>query len=83
MDDITSVKPRSAQDEILALARQHGVRYQPTELDALGNAMTRLAGDDVELDKTELMLLALRRSGHITKAEAVHLHGAYLRAKFE
>jgi hypothetical protein len=83
MDNITSVKPHSAQDEITALARQHGVSYQPTDLDALGNAMTRLAGDDVELDETELLLLALRRAGHVTKAEAVHLHGAYLRAKYE
>lgn len=83
MDDITSLKTRSAQDEILALARQHGVTYKPTELDQLGNAMARLAGNEVELDEPARLLLALRRAGHITSAEAARLHGAYLRAKYE
>ena len=79
MDDITTVKTRSAQDEILSLARQHGVTYQPTELDELGNAMARLAGDDVQLDEAESLLLALERAGHLSTTEANRLHVAYMR----
>jgi hypothetical protein len=78
MDDIAIVKTPSAQDEILALARQHGVTYEPTELDTLGNAMSRLAGDDVVLDDTELLLLALERAGHLSTKDANRLHVAYM-----
>jgi hypothetical protein len=84
MDDITTkTKFRSAKEEILALARQHGVTYQPTKLDEQAVAMTRLAGDDVELDEPGLLVLALQRAGHITSAEANRLHAEYLRAKYE
>jgi hypothetical protein len=83
VDDISSLKICSAKDEILALARAHGVAYEPTALDRFGSAITRLAGDDVQLDEPAGLLLALRRAGHISKAEAARLHGEYLRAKYE
>ncbi len=73
----------SVKAEILALARVHGIAYQPTALDDLGNVITRLAGDDVQLDEPGFLLLALRRAGHITSSEAARLHGKYLRAKYE
>ena len=82
MDDITS-KVRSAKEEILALARKHGVTYQPTAVDDLADTITRLAGDDVELDEPAQLLIALKRAGHITSAESARLHGDYLRAKYE
>ena len=78
MDDIASVKTRAAQNEILALARKHGVAYKPMPLDKLGEAMSRLAGDDVELDDTELLLLALERAGHLSAKDANRLHVAYM-----
>jgi hypothetical protein len=84
MDDITAkTKLRSAEEEILALAREHGVTYQPTELDELADTFARLSGDDVELDEPALLLIALERAGHITSTEAARLHGEYLRAKYE
>ena len=81
MDDIRIVKMPSAQDEILALARRHAVTYQPTELDELGNAMSRLAGDDVQLDDTESLLLALERVGRLSTQDANRLHVAYMRQR--
>ncbi|HLQ94273.1 MAG TPA: hypothetical protein VK148_29995 [Xanthobacteraceae bacterium] len=81
MDDITIVKTPSAQDEILALGRRHGITYQPTALDELGNAMARLEGDDVQLDDTESLLLALERAGHISTKDANRLHVAYIRQR--
>ena len=84
MDDITTqAKLRSARDEIFALARQHGITYTPTQGDELAAAMSRLAGDDGELDEAGQLVLALQRAGHITSAEANHLHAEYLRAKYE
>ena len=66
-----------------ALARKHDVTYQSTALDALGREITRLSDDDIELDEPELLLLALRRGGHLSKSEATRLHMAYLRARQE
>ncbi len=82
MDDNTS-KPHSAKDEILALARKHGVSYTPTALDELGNAMSRLADNEAELDEPGRLVLALNRAGHITDETAARLHADYLREKYE
>jgi hypothetical protein len=81
IDDITSVKTRSVLEEIIALARQHGVTYTSMPLDKLGDAMARLAGDDMELDDTERLLLALERAGHLSPADANRLHVAYMRQR--
>jgi len=69
----------SAREQILALAREHGINYRPNALDALGDAITRLAGDDVTFDETELLLLALERAGSLTIGDADRLHIAYMR----
>jgi hypothetical protein len=89
MDDLTiagrAAKTKASDDpgeRILALARAHGVTYQPTALDALGNAITRLAGDDVNLNEPALALIALERAGYLTPGEAARLHGEYLNTKF-
>lgn len=50
---------------VAALAQQHGIVYEKTGSDALAEAITRLAGDDVCTDETEDMLVALRRANVI------------------
>lgn len=72
-----------AEVVIRELADKYRVAYRETATDVLGHHITRLAGDDVELEEPALLLLALRRAGHITSAEAARLHGDYLRAKYE
>ena len=67
-------------DVIQHLARQHKVVYVETETDKLAGHITRLAGDDVRLDATQLLLLALRRAGHINGHDAMRLQAAYLRS---
>jgi hypothetical protein len=71
----------SAREQILALARARGVAYRPNALDELGDAVTRLAGDDVGLDETELLLLALERAGCVSTREADRLHIAHMRQR--
>lgn len=68
---------------IRALAERYNIRYAITGADILGHHITRLSGDEVNLDEAAFLLLALERSGHITSAEAARLHGDYLRAKYE
>lgn len=64
---------------ILAIAAQHGVSYTPIASDAWADDATRLADDDVSLDEIELILIALQRSGHLSKAEALQLQMDHLR----
>jgi hypothetical protein len=47
-------------------------------VDELGQDITRLPGDDAQLDDTELLLLALERAGCITENAVVRLHADYL-----
>ena len=64
---------------IRQMAERHHVTYVRTETDALAHHMTRLAGDDVELDEVEQILIALQRAGHVSRAELVRLQASYLR----
>jgi len=61
------------------LARKHQVAYVPTQSDALANHITRLAGDHVELDDVERLLIALQRAGYLSRVEIVRLQANYLR----
>jgi hypothetical protein len=72
-----------AASAIRELAAKHNVAYIETPTDVLGHHITRLSGDEVTLDETELLLLALQRAGHISRTDSVRLHVAYLREKRE
>jgi hypothetical protein len=61
------------------MAQEHQVAYVPTPRDAFAHDITRLAGDDVQFDEIEQLLIALQRSGHLSRVEMVQLQAAYLR----
>ena len=64
---------------IRKMAQAHQVVYVGTSNDALARHITRLAGDDVHFDEIEQLLVALQRSGHLSRGEMVQLQAAYLR----
>jgi hypothetical protein len=64
---------------IRAMARQHRVVYSRTATDRLAHHMTRLAGDSIELDEIEQLIVALQRAGHLTRNQAVHFTARYRR----
>ena len=64
---------------IRKMALEHQVAYVRTERDMLAHHITRLAGDDVELDEIEQLLIALQRSGFLSRAEMIQLQANYLR----
>jgi hypothetical protein len=64
---------------IRKMAQKYHVVYVRTSRDLQAHHITRLAGDDVELDEIEQLLIALQRSGHLSRAEMVQLQAAYLR----
>lgn len=64
---------------IRKMAQEYHVAYARTSRDTLADDITRLAGDDVHLDEIEQLLIALQRSGHLSRTEMVQLQAAYLR----
>ena len=74
----TSVQSSTAA-AIRLMAEEHHVSYARTSNDVLAHHMTRLAGDQVEFDEIERMLLALQRAGHLTRQDMVRLQANYLR----
>jgi hypothetical protein len=61
------------------LAMRNHVTYEPTETDRLAGHITRLAGDEVDLDAIENMLIGLVRAGTINRVQMVRLQARYLR----
>jgi hypothetical protein len=64
---------------IRKMAEEHHVAYVPAAQDVLAQHITRLAGDAVELDDIERLLIALQRTGHLSRPDMVSLQAAYLR----
>ena len=77
--DRYSQQRKGTAAEICALAARYKVSYNQTETDVWANQVTRLAGDDVALDEIELLLIALQRTGHLSRPEALKLQVNYLR----
>ena len=77
MDGIDHRTPAAAA--IRSMAERYGVEYTRTGSDILAHHITRLSGDDVVFDETELLLVALQRAGHLSRREAVLLQADYLR----
>lgn len=65
------------------LAASHGIAYVPTYGDEWAHHVTRLAGDEVQTDSTEYLLIALKRAGKIDGKELTRLVVAHLREKKE
>jgi hypothetical protein len=55
------------------LAQKEGISFNPIYADRWANAVTNLAGDEVQSDSTDDLLVALTRSGKITPKVMVEL----------
>jgi hypothetical protein len=69
----------STAEHIRTLARTHDVAYAEGPNDRLAHHISRLAGDTVELDEVERLLLGLQRANKITRVELIQLQARYLR----
>jgi hypothetical protein len=80
MGEIMPTQTESAvAARIRKMAKEYHVAYVRTSSDAFAHHVTRLAGDDVQFDEIEQLLIALQRSGHLSRVEMVQLQAAYLR----
>jgi hypothetical protein len=75
-----SPRQPDVKQQIRDLAKKHRVSYEGGPRDELAQAITALAGDDVQLDETELLLVALQRAGVISGREATLMQADYLRS---
>lgn len=66
-------------EHILGLARRYHVVYSERPSDRLAHHMSRLAGDTVEFDDIERLLVGLQRAGHLSRTEMIQLQAQYLR----
>jgi hypothetical protein len=64
---------------IRKLAVTYQNSYRPTATDRLASHITRLAGDVVEFDEIEEMLVGLARAKKITRRQMTLLQARYLR----
>jgi hypothetical protein len=71
----------SAKEEILALAKKHGISYHQTALDELADNISRLSDAEVEFDEIENLLVAIGRANLINGKDRILLHHKYLMEK--
>lgn len=62
------------------MALREGVTFVETYADRFAHAATRLAGDEVQSDETDNLLVALRRQGKISPLEMVRMMAEHHRA---
>lgn len=75
--------PDSAELTIRELAFQHGVHPDRSELDDWCESVTANAGDDIQSDEVEQLVIGLRRDRTINGAELTRLHARYLEEQFD
>jgi hypothetical protein len=75
MEELTAF---STAEHIRALARTYHVSYSEGPNALLAHHMSRLAGDMVELDEIERLLIGLQRANRITRVEMIQLQARYL-----
>lgn len=71
----------SVASEVRKLAKDHKVTAERDGMSRMAVTITRLAGDVVELDGVEQLLVNLKRKGVLNKSEILALQGRYLQEK--
>lgn len=74
--------PECAELTIRELACQHGVHADRDALDDWCEAVTAHAGDDVQSDEVEQLVIGLRRKKALSGIELTKLHARYLEERF-
>lgn len=73
------------RSQVETLAQLHGITdFEVTSANVLAADFTRLSDNDVpQLDDTQLLIMALKRAGHLNKFEAMDLQASYLSQKHD
>lgn len=71
----------SVASQVRELAKDHKVTAERDGMSRMAVSITRLAGDTVELDGIEQLLVNLKRKGVLSKSEILALQGRYLQER--
>lgn len=77
--DLDALPTKGVQRFVKRFARTHGIQYARTGLDDYAEAVTRAAGDDVKLDVTGKLLVALKKSELINGRQLARLMTNHMR----
>ncbi|MFB3303369.1 hypothetical protein [Pseudomonas sp. AMR01] len=78
---MTNTADVSIASQVREMARAHHVTAERDGISRMAVAITGLAGDVVELDGVEQLLVNLKRKGVLSKSETLALQGSYLQEK--
>lgn len=78
---MTQTAAVSVASQIRKLAKDHKVTAGRDGMSRMAVSITRLAGDVVELDGIEQLLVNLKRKGVLSKSEILALQGRYLQER--
>lgn len=71
----------SVATEVRKLAKKHNVTAERDGVSGMAVTISRLAGDIINLDVVEQLLVNLKRKGVLSKVEIMALQGRYLAEK--
>ncbi|NTY87489.1 hypothetical protein [Serratia fonticola] len=77
--DVDDLPTKGVRKFIEKVAAANGIQYQRTGLDDFAESVTRLAGDEIELDITEKLLIALKKKDLISGRQLARLMTNYMR----
>jgi hypothetical protein len=77
--DVDKLPTQNVGKFVERLAQAYGIQYRRSGLDDFAEAVTRAAGDDVELDLTGKLLVALRKQDRINGRQFARLMANHMR----
>jgi hypothetical protein len=81
MQIVQTTTELTAQQKIDLLAQENNLVHSHSQLDEIGTTFSRLSDDEVELDKTQWLLVELNRAGILTGKDNTLLHAQYLQER--
>ncbi|MDD2033587.1 MAG: hypothetical protein ACNJA3_19260 [Pseudomonas rhizophila] len=78
---MTQTAVDSVEAKVRRLAKAHDVTAELDDMSRMAVTITRMAGDVVELDDIERLLVNLKRKGVLSKSEILTLQGEFLQEK--
>lgn len=78
---MTQTAAVSVASQVRKLAKENKVTAGRDGMSRMAVSITRLAGDIVELDNIEQLLVNLKRKGVLSKSEILALQGRYLQER--
>jgi hypothetical protein len=81
MQAVQTTTELTAKQKIDLLAQENNLVHSHSQLDEIGATFSRLSDDEVELDRTQWLLVELNRAGILTGKDNTLLHARYLQER--